>query len=616
MSLHNVFELIRKEEAIFWVGAGFSKYAGFPLGGELASIIYDSLSIEEKRSISKSIPLPELCEAYVCARSRNQLIQLLRKIFERTPASLVHHKRLAQIPLVKTIVTTNYDNLFEIAFGGEMQKVLNNIDTSYIDDNKLTFFKAHGDLNDPNSVVITTSDYNTAIDQETQKSSYWSCIKSRIVNKAIIMLGYSLTDPNINLLFDQINRELQGNRKEIYLLAPGFDKNQRKRLEAFGVKYIDMKGEVFVQKLQQNIYDNIIKDFNNEKLKPETLSKILSKKNLYPEFKTDSSGRLILKSINSSKGKINVKATFKANANDELLKNFSAFSQGRSFGHVEFDNTRVEDFKFTLNGINFTPNNEFKFLFTSLPTEHGSFDVIFEDGFELNDVAYEVFKSAYLAKIICNYKSSRLTIDCSLDNNPTNTTNFRYEQVSNFRHVKEAIEICHFLQRLAESLSLTIYPKERDGPLTFKMPLEKLPLEEFEASLEYYSSLKKVEILYNIRFNNIAYPKQVYYDRAQYLIKFSQPVSDFLHDEFEFEIVDNRIDTINKLKEVYEGNKDFEVVTTTVNTLEIHGKMVLLGQKVIEMHWPYTLNLDELVRNESNVVRISTTKEVTISYRK
>lgn len=140
MGLLNVFELIRKEEAVLWVGAGFSAYAEYPLASKLSELIYNSLTSEEKKSISKDLLLPELCEEYVSKRGRNQLIQLLKKTFDKKPASLEHHKRLAQIPLIKTIVTTNYDNLFENAFREDLKIVLNNIDTSYIEDDELTLF--------------------------------------------------------------------------------------------------------------------------------------------------------------------------------------------------------------------------------------------------------------------------------------------------------------------------------------------------------------------------------------------------------------------------------------------------------------------------------------------
>jgi len=73
-----LFELIRKEEVVLFVGAGFSINAGYPSGDKLCKRIFDDLSDTEKTDINDKLPLPELTEEFVQIRgnSRNSLITI------------------------------------------------------------------------------------------------------------------------------------------------------------------------------------------------------------------------------------------------------------------------------------------------------------------------------------------------------------------------------------------------------------------------------------------------------------------------------------------------------------------------------------------------------------
>lgn len=44
MDKHKLFEYIRGEDVVIWAGAGFSRYAGYPLGGQLCDLLYQRLS--------------------------------------------------------------------------------------------------------------------------------------------------------------------------------------------------------------------------------------------------------------------------------------------------------------------------------------------------------------------------------------------------------------------------------------------------------------------------------------------------------------------------------------------------------------------------------------------
>lgn len=95
-----LFELIRKEDIVLFIGAGFSLKAGYPGGNRLAEIIYNDLTNTEKTHINPNIGLMDLAEEYIQIRhgSRNSLIQILKNEFNKNPLDLTSHNLIASIP--------------------------------------------------------------------------------------------------------------------------------------------------------------------------------------------------------------------------------------------------------------------------------------------------------------------------------------------------------------------------------------------------------------------------------------------------------------------------------------------------------------------------------------
>src|SRR5690554_4158156 len=82
MAQQRLFELIRAEDVVLFVGAGFSLYAGYPSGAKLAKMVFDQLSSTEKKEIPYTGNLPELCEdIYNLKGNKNFLIRCLKDIF-------------------------------------------------------------------------------------------------------------------------------------------------------------------------------------------------------------------------------------------------------------------------------------------------------------------------------------------------------------------------------------------------------------------------------------------------------------------------------------------------------------------------------------------------------
>lgn len=108
-------------------------------------------------------------------------------------------KLVSKIPC---IITTNYDTLIEKLFGEKFTTYINQEDYFY-NHNCLNaeIYKIHGSITAPNSLVITDNDYNNF----SQKAHLTIAKLLSILSlHPIVFIGYSLSDSNIQMLFEQL----------------------------------------------------------------------------------------------------------------------------------------------------------------------------------------------------------------------------------------------------------------------------------------------------------------------------------------------------------------------------------------------------------------------------
>lgn len=114
---------------------------------------------------------------------------------------------------ISCIITTNYDLFLENNFGKDHFQ-------PYIGQNELLFstiyeiaeiYKIHGCCSKPNSIVINSHDYDLFV----RKSAYLSSkILTLFLERPIIFLGYSVSDPNIRRILRSISECLENSQLE------------------------------------------------------------------------------------------------------------------------------------------------------------------------------------------------------------------------------------------------------------------------------------------------------------------------------------------------------------------------------------------------------------------
>lgn len=335
-----LIKLIRQEKVSAFIGAGFSIEASAPSVGKLKEIILKEFDDQELQEAHQDDGLDQLTEFYVneiCSGSRNQLISLMKKAFEFSPACMDDHKMLANIPHIKTIFTTNYDTLLEDSYPeAERDIVRNDVDCTYIS-KTFKIVKVHGDFTAPDSVVITKSDYDK-FHKKMPNPTMWKLIESEFASKHILFIGYSLEDDNILKIIKTISRHVGSNQKQMFLIAPDFNTEKQEQLSKLGVKYFDAYANEFFNELTESLKENICDDFRQKKVSAETYTKFCHIHKCFPEIAIHQDGEndiVDIKAENGTQLKHNIIFTVSSKV-AEKIKNHDFATDGELIKECDF----------------------------------------------------------------------------------------------------------------------------------------------------------------------------------------------------------------------------------------------------------------------------------------
>ncbi|MCM6765396.1 SIR2 family protein [Weissella paramesenteroides] len=159
-------------------------------------------------------------------------------------------------------ITTNYDHIIE-------DNILNKFNNKKL--NKVQHI--HGDIEDPNSIIITVKDYYRDFDSKE--------VISALDNDIVLIMGYSLSDFDINKYFIEWMKE-NGNKtvhSYIYYFLPdnivGTIKDNEKEFyrNTFGIHVINNSDmQTFFKKISEAILSNEFSLGNESDYKPEQYS--------------------------------------------------------------------------------------------------------------------------------------------------------------------------------------------------------------------------------------------------------------------------------------------------------------------------------------------------------
>ncbi|MDR6809664.1 NAD-dependent SIR2 family protein deacetylase [Dyadobacter sp. BE34] len=500
MYKESLFQLIRNEEVVLWAGAGMSMYAGYPSGVALAKQIYIDLPDSQRTYVNENMGLAALAEEYRAIKgTRNGLIALLTRCFHSSPKSIEYHQKVSQIPHFKTIITTNYDRLFETAYGENAQLIFSNEHVPYIDKDKVQVFKVHGDLTKPDSIILTTSDYNNFFKSGAEQNLVWTVVKERVATKNILFIGYNLADPNVDVIFSKITDALGENKKECFLVSPSLPPHKVVELQKRGIHFIESSGEAFIDELIGNIDDNIYLDLDAGLVDVNTLRKYVDKAGHLPQLAA-SDNKYRLQGVSSKNEQYSMGVEFSMRLDAQENKALRNLLSGNTADAVTIPKEILLASKHVLDGITVSKTMG-DMTFSPLPTLDSTIDIRFEEGLQYDDVGLQIFPLAEKVEVRIRLRGAFVLLEHQRGKGEQGsiqlTFSYKHDQI--VKRVREEVELFTFLCALGEGKKFHIFHKSRHVYTTdLGFIRSQLPL--FEFYLSYFSQLQQIERLHKVIF--------------------------------------------------------------------------------------------------------------------
>lgn len=222
------------------VGAGLSMNAKTPSGEappnwtELAERIYPS---NPDDSMAPAARLGD----YEMLHGRQALLEAMRKNIlhdDLSPSEV--HLAFARLQF-NTIVTTNYDRLIEDAYIDEKKPLYTAAEEGLLAGNATSdttrLIKMHGDFEHPSSTVVTEDDYDRFLEQSPVMATV---VGSLLVDRTGILLGYSISDPNMRQIISSLRNRLGTLSRRIWAIQVRPDVDEMTAFQRRGVDVVSL----------------------------------------------------------------------------------------------------------------------------------------------------------------------------------------------------------------------------------------------------------------------------------------------------------------------------------------------------------------------------------------
>jgi SIR2-like domain len=184
----------------------------------------------------------EVADRFVAERGDEALATLLRKRLIAAEFDDIRgwpHLFLLSLSC-GVLYTTNQDNLFELAATkkGRPHRVVivaeNLAEWSPLEP---LLIKYHGDLSVPESLNFSGHSFRTRI---ADTGNFLNIrMRSDILSKGFLFIGYSFNDPTVRLLFQELKAAFGGNIPPSFLIAYSYQKTMDELQREFGVNIVD-----------------------------------------------------------------------------------------------------------------------------------------------------------------------------------------------------------------------------------------------------------------------------------------------------------------------------------------------------------------------------------------
>ncbi|KEQ18708.1 hypothetical protein GZ78_00905 [Endozoicomonas numazuensis] len=170
--------------------------------------------------VSNPLKAAELLSAYFISKGGNEVefnsivAESLKKLKKDVENQSWLRRFQAFAP--NMLVTTNWDDQLEKIFDGIANVVIRKDKCPQVSNSGRNILKIHGDLSRPDSIVITQSQYFSFQREDTYLNRK---IYTLFSEASPVFIGYSLTDPNIGFIYDEVYAHLGEEKPPAYMVV-------------------------------------------------------------------------------------------------------------------------------------------------------------------------------------------------------------------------------------------------------------------------------------------------------------------------------------------------------------------------------------------------------------
>ena len=244
-------EIVRNRKCILFAGAGLSAQAAdeegvhLPLWGDLLERMID-WCIENRVELGAS--KPELTDILKKKRYLTVAQELQERLGSRIGDCL---RQLLQVRKVRpseahrlipntewvAVLTSNYDGLLEGAYALHSEGIVPPIFTrnstgqalNSLRNGQFFIFKVHGDINQPDSIILGDRDYSKILYLEP---GYRSFLETLFATYTVLFVGFSADDPDLTAVIERLSALYERSIGQHFLVVPedAFSAIERRRL--------------------------------------------------------------------------------------------------------------------------------------------------------------------------------------------------------------------------------------------------------------------------------------------------------------------------------------------------------------------------------------------------
>ena len=221
----DVIQAAIKGDLVFFCGAGISTESKKVMPTSFYTDIKDELVIKNHIEVDENLSFSKLmslfCENVANGRKElfkriNNRFQMIENFPELYGIASEFHKEVARIPQIGTVITTNWDTLFED--NCDMFPIIYNEDVALWDTFDKRIFKIHGSINNIGSIIATEEDYENCYKKLSTKP-IGDRLKTILSTKTVVFVGFSFGDEDLNKIIEILSDDLGQFANQFYLVT-------------------------------------------------------------------------------------------------------------------------------------------------------------------------------------------------------------------------------------------------------------------------------------------------------------------------------------------------------------------------------------------------------------